>query len=100
MQPLDRGHALGDGIGVILREISNRYFVTPHHRTAIDRKLPVASIHLASRVQEQRSQKRGLARTVAPHQRDSLAARDASRKAIDYFEVIVNLRQSLNFQRM
>ena len=32
VQPLDGGHAVGDGIGVILREIADGDFVAPHRR--------------------------------------------------------------------
>ena len=74
VQPLDGGHAVGDGIGVVLREIADGDFVAPHDDAAIEREIAVGIVDVAGGVADQRFQQSGLAGAVASHQRDLLAA--------------------------
>ena len=73
VQPLDRGHALLDRAGVILREVADRHFVAPADRAGVEvrrrRRQPGAS-------GEQRLQQRRLADAVAADEHDLLAAVD------------------------
>src|SRR5206468_334509 len=65
MQPLDRRQSLLDRTGVILRKVSDRYFMTPPDRAAID--IAGRCLHVGCR-RQQRLQERGLALSVATDQ--------------------------------
>src|SRR5882762_7319117 len=38
-EPVDGSHTFGDGIAVILREVTDGHFVPPDYRAAVDREL-------------------------------------------------------------
>src|ERR1700687_1708346 len=100
MQPLDGRGALSDGIGGVLREIAYRYLVSPLHRAAIDWELPVHLVDVSCRVAHERLQQRGLARTVAPDQRNFFSALDIRREGLDHFQVTVRFCDPLAFEHV
>ena len=65
VQPFDGSRAFLDGVGVVLREVTDRHFVAPLHVAAIDLEMLVPIVNVSGRVADQRFQQRGLARTVA-----------------------------------
>src|SRR5712672_3854650 len=45
-EPVDGGHAFGDGIAVILGEVSDGHFVSPDDGAAVDWELPIGILDM------------------------------------------------------
>src|ERR1700739_3210121 len=89
LQPLDRGLALVDGIGVVLREVAYGHLRPPDHSTAIDRKLALSIVDVAGGPANQRLQQRRLPRAVTAYQRDLFFPGDIGCEALNDLETVV-----------
>ncbi len=95
MQPLDRGHALGNLAGRVLRKVSDRDLVSPADLAVVD---IARRGGLAWRVSEQRPQERRLADAVAADEHDLLAAIDHGGEVRDDGEIAVALADASHFE--
>src|SRR5580704_14460633 len=106
MEPLQHGGAAFDQAAMVLSEISDRGFMTPNHFAAVEEWAVVAA-GLAQlgfwggrRIRQQRIYQSGLPCSVAAHERDAFATRDAGGKVANHGSVAVGLAQMFNFQNV
>jgi len=78
-EPVDGGHTFGDRIAVILREVPDGDFVSPDYRAAIDGKFAIGIFDEPGGIAHN-DFSRWSAGTVAAHESDLFAARDAGEK--------------------
>ncbi len=91
---------------MILREVSNRSFVSPGDLALVDER-PVITASLAQfgvgrrrRIRQQGIQQRGLPCAVAAHQSDFFAADNAGGEVLNDLLLAVGFAQMLNFQNV
>ncbi len=99
-EPLDGGHALGDGFAVVLRKVADGHFVAPAHFAAVDGEAAVGVFDEAGAVADERFQQRGFAGAVAAHESDFFSADDARGKTRNHLQAIVGFFDAANFQRV
>src|SRR5579863_913094 len=91
---------------MVLREVSDRGFVSPDHFAGVEEGSVVAAgfakfgFRRGGRVREQRVYESGLPYPVAAHESDPFAARDAGGEVTNYPLVTVRFAQVLDLENV
>src|SRR5882757_3962553 len=100
-EPVDAGGVVfGEGVGVVLSEITDRDFMAPDYLAAVDWELLVGIVDEAWGVADQGPQQGGFASAVAAHERDFFAAGYAGGEARNYFQRVVGFLHAFYFLRV
>src|SRR5260221_699093 len=85
---------------MLLPKIPDGNFVAPTYGAALYAKMAFAFIDKSGRVANQRTNQRGLPRSVSSKQSNLFAAFEIGRKSVDDLQIAVIFLHRLKFQRM